>query len=256
MTGLLLAALGLAAGTAASAECKKSVRWNDDQPYSHRLANGEIVGIMVEQVRENLRRVGCVPVMVEMPWARALAELEAGRLDLLPGALRSLERERFAYFSVPGPLFANALFAPVRPTNLAQFTTLADLRGTGYRLGTQIGVSYGPVFDRLMQDPVFAAQVQRVSSRQSLWKMLEAGRLDGVLADQQTGRLELAALGLQEQIKGVGLIVPHGGSAVAFSKKSVDQRFVTRYNEAFASMLADGSMAAILLKYGAQTLPR
>lgn len=232
-----------------AAACEKTVRWNDDPPFSQRAANGEIVGITVDQVRETLRRLGCTARLLEMPWARALAELEAGRLDLLPGALRSTERERYAHFSVPGPVFSNALFVASNGLKAKRFGKLADLRDSGFRLGAQIGVSYGAEYDALMQDTDFVKQVQRVSSRQSLWKMLNAGRLDGVLADQLTGRLEIAQLQLQGRIKETGVLLPHVRAAVAFSKKSVDQAFVDSFNKAFDAMQQDGSMAAILRRY-------
>jgi len=241
--------LGMAAHAAA---CEKTVRWNDDPPFSQRSANGEISGITIAHVRETLRRLGCTPRLVEMPWARALAELEAGRLDLLPDALPTAERARYAHFSVPGPVFANALFISAAALKARRYGKLAELRGSGFRLGVQIGVSYGPEYEALMQDPLFVKQVRRVSSRQSLWKIVDAGRLDGVLADQLTGRLEIAQLQLQDRIKETGVVVPHAAASIAFSKKSVDPAFVARYNKSFAAMQQDGSMAAILRRYAVQ----
>ena len=238
--------LGLVAQAAA---CEKTVRWNEDPPFSHRTAAGEITGITTDQVRETLRRMGCTARLLEMPWARALAELEAGRLDMLPGTLTSAERARFAYLSVPGPVFSNALFLSVDALKARRYSKLAELKGSSIRLGVQIGVSYGAEFDALMQDPDFVKQVQRVSSRQSLWKMVDAGRLDGVLADQLTGRLEIAQLQLQDRIKDAGVLLQHAGASVAFSKKSIDPAFVERYNKAFEAMQQDGSVAAILRRY-------
>ena len=232
-----------------AAACEKTVRWNDDPPFGQRAANGEITGITIDHVRETLRRLGCTARLLEMPWARALAELEAGRLDLLPGALPTAERARYAHFSAPGPVFSNALFVTSNGLKAKRFVKLADLRNGGFRLGAQIGVSYGADYDALMQDAEFVKQVQRVSSRQSLWKMLDAGRLDGVLADQLTGRLEIAQLQLQDRIKEAGVLLPHAGASVAFSKKSIDQAFVDSFNKAFDAMQHDGSMAAILRRY-------
>lgn len=245
-------ALGLlAAAGAAAAPCEKTVRWNEDPPFSMRRADGEIVGLNVELVRETLRRMDCSARLVEMPWARALTELEAGRLDILPGALRSPERERFALFSAPGPQSRNILFMHQRGTATWRFGKLADLRGSGFRLGTQIGVSYGPAYDALMRDPGFASQVQKVATRRSLWLMAEAGRIDGVLADELTGRMELAQLGLQDKIKSTSLVVAHEAAAVAFSRKSMTSDFVERYNKVSEVMLQDGTIAAIWQRYAA-----
>ena len=243
--------MSLLAGSPAGAAtaCEKTLRWNEDPPYSQRRADGEIEGINVDAVREALRRMGCSVRLLEMPWARALAELEAGRLDILPGALQSLERERFARFSVPGPQSPNMLFTLVDAGRQPAPKQLSDLRGRSFRLGVQIGVSYGPEYEALMRDAAFARQVQQVSQRRSLWMMLDAGRLDGVLADEMTGRLEISQLGLQQRIRKTGVTVIHAPAAVAFSRTSVPQDFVERYNRTQEAMQQDGSLKAIWLKY-------
>lgn len=249
---LAVAWLALAVGTAAAATaCEKTVRWHEDPPFSMRRADGEIVGINVELVREALRRMDCSARMLEMPWARALAELEAGRLDVLPGTLRLPERERFAYFSKPGPQTRVLLFVPARTPIERDAAQLAELRGSGFRLGAQLGVSYGPDYDLLMRDPSFARDVRQVAARRSLWLMLDAGRLDGVLANELTARLELQQLGLLERVRSTAMVLPHKDAAVAFSRKTVDEDFVRRYDEARATMQKDGSVAAILRRYGA-----
>ena len=150
---------------------------------------------------------------------------------------------------MPGLQFVNALFISTDALKAKRYAKLSELRGSAFRLGVQIGVNYGPEFDALTQDPDFVKQVQRVSSRQSLWKMVDAGRLDGVLADQMTGRLEIAQLQLQDRIKEAAVVAPHAAASVAFSKKSIDPDFVERYNKALGAMQQDGSMAAILRRY-------
>lgn len=245
----VLLTLLIAAGMPAAA-CEKTLRWNEDPPFAMRGADGEVTGLTVDMVRENLRRMGCSVRLVEMPWARALAELEAGRLDILPGTVRTPERERFAHFSRPGSQSGNVLFTHARDAGRWHFAELKDLRGSGFRLGAQIGVNYGPEFERLMADPAFSQQVTRSSTRRNLWLMMDAGRLDGVVASEATGRTELARLGLQERIRTSGLALPRGTASVAFSRKSVPAEFVARYDQINEAMIKDGSHEAIVRKYG------
>ena len=68
------------------AECVKTVRWYDDAPYAFKGADGQPAGIAVDLAAAALKTLHCQTSFVEMPWARALLELQAGRLDLLPGA--------------------------------------------------------------------------------------------------------------------------------------------------------------------------
>lgn len=235
-------------GPAAAQGCELSLRWNQDPPFSYRREDGEVAGLNIDLVREALARLGCRVRLREMPWARALAELEAGRLDILPGALRLPERERFARFAKPGPQSRNLLFVPSAASEPAP-GRLAELRDGRFRLGVQLGVSYGPDFEALVADPLFAQQLHRTPSRRSLWLMLAAGRLDGVLADEQTGLIEIAQLGLQDQIRSSGLVLPYASATVAFSRRTVDADFVARFDRAAEAMHKDGSMAAILQRY-------
>ena len=236
---------------AAAAGCEKSVRWNDDPPFSMKGSEGQVIGIHVDQLRETLRRMGCTARLVEMPWARALTEVEAGRLDILPGAIRTAERDRYAWFATPGPQSNNVLFIQGEATRRWRFQKFSDLRGSGFRLGAQIGVSYGEEYNELMRDPDFARTVHHVSTRRSLWLMLSAGRIDGVVADVITGPTELAQMGLQDQIRSSGVIVHHSPATTMFSKHSIEPEFVERFNKASEAMIKDGSLNVILKRYGA-----
>lgn len=245
--GWLLA--GSWAGGAAAQACELSLRWHQDPPFSYRREDGEIVGLNTDVVRETLARMGCTVRMLELPWARALAELEAGRLDVLPGTLRLPERERFARFSVPGPQSRNLLFISSAALKRHAIAKLADLRDSDFRLGVQLGVSYGPDFEALLEDPAFVQRLHRISSRRNLWLMTAAGRLDGVLANEQTGLTEIAQLGLQDRIQSSGLVLPYATASVAFSRKTVEADFVARFDRTTESMQKDGSMAALLQRY-------
>ncbi|MDP1108561.1 hypothetical protein, partial [Klebsiella pneumoniae] len=84
---------------------------------------------------------------------------------------------------------------------------MTDIAATGFRLGVQIGVSYGPDFVALSADPAFVDRLQKLTSRRSLWQMMALRRIDGVIADEATGRYELRELGLTEQIRQTAVVV-------------------------------------------------
>jgi len=244
-----LLALLVAASGAQGKPCELSLRWGDDAPYSMRNANAEIVGINVDLVREALRRMGCTMRLVEMPWARALTELETGRLDVLAGTFRRPERERYAWFTIPRHRSRNVLFVHADVLGKMPLTRLADISGSGFRLGAQIGVSSGPEYLELMSQPAFAARVTLASSRRSLWQMIGLRRIDGIIADEFNARYELAQLGLQQQILASPLVVSDEAATIAFSKKSIEPAFVERFNAATEAMVKDGTLAAILRRY-------
>ncbi len=235
--GLLLA---LQVGAASAADCVKTVRWYDDAPYTSKGTDGEIRGFNADLVREALARMDCAPRFVEMPWARALVELEAGRLDILPGALKTPERERFAYFSRPTNRTPNVLFVSKAAADKYHVNRLADLMGTEFRLGAQIGVSYGPEYVALQKEPAFLERMVPVTQRRSAWKMVEIGRLDGMIADEVTGLLELQQLGLRQAVVKTKLLVSSDSAMFALSRKSLNPEFVAELDRSLNAMLADG----------------
>ena len=234
----------------AEAQCEKSVRWDDDPPFSMQMPNGDISGINVEINRIVLERLGCDVSMRKLPWARALRELEQGRLDILPDAFRRPERENYAYFSGKViPVSHNILFMSEKAIAKWPVSRLTDLINTDFRLGAQIKVYYGLDFQQAMSDPGFADRVTMVAKRESLWRMLDRDRIDGVIADARTGAYEIHNLGLGDKIKATNVIVSSDAAEVAFSKRSNDPAFVQAYTAALQQLVDDGSYERILQRY-------
>lgn len=247
LVGLALRSLGLALALlcccrAQAADCVKTVRWNPDKSTTAKLLpDGVEPSFNHDMVVEVLRRMGCTARFVGMPWARALLELENGRLDVLPGAFESEERKRYALFSVPVMRSPNVLFASRAAADKYKLDKLADVTAAGFRLGAQVGVSYGQSFDKLAAEAAFHARLVPVSSRESAWQMIRLGRLDGLIADETVGLNEIRELGLDQAIVKTSVVVASDASRVAFSKKTISPQFVRDFDAAFATLLRDGT---------------
>lgn len=244
---LALAALPLSA-------CELRVRWNPDPPYSMRDGQGRLIGMQIELVERTLERLSCRAVWVELPWARALVELQAGRLDVLPGALRRPEREAYAHWAEQHVAVPNRLY--VRADQRAGFGSATRLREVlkpeakpGLRLGVQIGVVYGPEYAELLTEAGFRARLTQTPARANLWQMLEIGRVDGVLASEASARWELAQLGLTGRIVPTDVLLSNEAAQIMFSKHSVDAALVQRYRQAGEALEKDGTLARVVRKY-------
>ena len=234
----------------ASEPCQKNLRWNDDPPYSMLLADGSVRGIYIDTHTTVLERLGCKTVLRKLPWARALRELESGRLDILPGAFRRPEREVYAHFSGPVlPPARNLLFAHHEAIGNWPADSLQALAETPFRLGAQIDVLYGPDYLQLMSDPAYAKRVAMVSQRSSLWRMIARGRIDGAIADEHTGAWEIQQLGLANVITATHIVVSTEAAEVALSKASNDLAFVAAYTAALQELVSDGSYQQIVARY-------
>lgn len=246
----LLGVLALALAPVLDAHsCSMKVRWYDDQPYSFRRADGSIGGFDVDLMREALRRTGCRAVFIEMPWARALVELQAGRLDALPGSFRSAQRDAFAHFSAPSLQSQNVLYMGPKARANYRFASLGDMLGTEFRLGVQIGVSYGDAFETLKTNPRFMSNQVPVTLRRAAWKMMELGRIDGMIADEASAALELEQLGLSGTLQPSGIVVSTSTAMIAFSKRTVSTQFVAAFDKALQAMFADGQYRRIRGRY-------
>jgi polar amino acid transport system substrate-binding protein len=250
LRGLIaICAAGVLWPNLAWAQCVKTVRWYDDAPYYYKAADGEVVGLNADLVRAALKGLQCEAQFVELPWARALRELELGRLDILPGAFRTPEREKYAYFSRPVNRSPNVLFIAKRVASRYKPKTLADISGTGFRMGAQIGVAYGPDYDALIKTPAFAAQITPVTSRRNAWKMIEQDRLDGIIADEISGLVELQQMGLSEAVVKTEVIVSGEAVQMALSQASLTPEFVADFDRSLNTMMADGRYKKILERY-------
>ena len=246
---LLLAAV-VFVPSLANATCVVTLRWDDDPPFSMQLADGEVVGATVDGVRSVLQGMGCEARLVRLPWARALRDLEHGRLDVLPGAYRKPEREVYAHFSgVVEEASRNILFMRRDAAARWPVSELLQLRDTAFRLGAQLEVSYGPSYLELIRTPAFHERMQFSANRLNLWRMAAKGRIDGVIADEYSGQQELGELGLSELIVPTPVVVSSEGVEVAFSKKSVQPEFVRLYAEVLRKQIADGTQARIRQRY-------
>lgn len=230
-------------------DCIKTVRWSDDPPYGVLAEDGQVRGITIDLAREALARMNCTAKLVEMPWARGLLSLQNGSLDILPGALKTPQREAFAYFSLPVNRSPNVLFVSKSGARHKPIRQLAEVIGSDFRLGAQIGVVYSAEYQALLQRPDFVVHLVFVSNRRAAWSMLAAGRLDGLIADEITGVLELQEMGLSKAIVRSDLVVSDEAAAFALSKKSLNADFARRFDQALQAMFDDGSYQRILQRY-------
>lgn len=247
---LLALTLGLAVACGIAGACEVRVRWNPDPPFSMRAVDGRLVGLRVELAERTLERMGCRAVWVELPWARALVELEAGRLDLLQGGLRRPEREAYAWLVDEPFVVTNRLY--VRSADLARVGAATQLQQAwrpGWKLGVQIGVVYGAEYTEMLKDASFRAALTQVPVRRNLWQMLDIGRVDAVLADEGTARWELAELGLDGRVQPTTVTMGQEAAQVMFSRRSVQAAQVQRYRDAGAALKRDGTLDRLIAKY-------
>lgn len=247
--GLVAAAVLAPAAARADEACELRVRWAEDPPYFI-ARGGHVDGLMMEVLTETLARMGCRPVWVELPWARALLELQQGRIDVVAGALRRPDREAYAYFVDGRFQSRNRLYMRAADLpRLAGATTLAGALRADLRLGVQIGVVYGPEYSELLQQPALRRQFTQSGTRRNLWQMLDIGRVDGVLASEFTARWELDQLGLSSRLVPTPVVLSPEPTYVMLSRRTVAPARLELFRQASEAMEHDGTVKRITARY-------
>ncbi len=236
-------------GDPARAACVKSVRTPDTEPYGIQDATGGLHGLHVDLIREALRRMQCEARFVDMPWARALIELQAGRLDLLPGAADTKERRVFALFSRPTNSARSVVFFRRDGRRKYRINKLADIIGTDLRLAVRRGAVYSDEYAALLKQTAFAERLSFVPSAKSSMLMMSAGRVDAMVTDELTGLRMIEQLGLQHTIQRSDWAISNDADLVAISKATNDPAFVQQFNAALGSMMTDGTYKRVLERY-------
>jgi len=196
----LLAAAPASAEPGPTSPCVLTTRWNPLPPYWLARDGQRPTGYLAELLTELGRRIGCEVRFREMNWARGVAEMQAGRIDLIAGAVQSAERDRFAFFTRPINATRSVLLLRADVPGVDDFDDLSELAATSLRIGIQAGANYGPEYVALLRDPAFAARLRPIPEPESGWQMLASGRLDGLFTDElsalkhQAGRAGRAPL--------------------------------------------------------------
>jgi len=227
-----------------------SVRMDEDPPYLTAMPDGQAGGVNADASREALRRMGCRAEFRTLPFTRSLKDLEEGTLDILPDVFRTPQRQAFALFSRTRNQVPNRLFIRASDKERWQIRSFQDLPRLGIKLGVEGGALASPDFGAISADPAFQTILTSARSHDSLWRMLRAGHIDAVILDDLTARWELGHLGLGEQIVGTDFVTAVAPAYFAFSRATVTEEQVRRFDAAIEAMRKDGTLDAIMARYG------
>lgn len=236
----------------AQEECQVKIAWESWEPFQYRDAGGKYIGIDIDMITAILEKMGCQYVFLEATWARAMLEIQHGRIHLAMGASKTPERETFAYFSTPYRQESFALFVRKGEAAKYQFANLKDMLSVPFRLGVTRGYYYGEEYAKLSATPEFQAILDEMTNDNLHYAKLVAHRIDGFLAEPMVSILELRKKGMSDQVEAHPLRLFSSDISVMFSKQLITPEFVQTFNRYLAELQANGTFEAILKKYQAQ----
>lgn len=172
------------------------------------------------------------------PFRRVLWMLETGDADIMLGALPTPEREAYMDFTVQAFPPEPKHFFHVAPENL--ITEYADLQGKV--IGVLRGSTYAPDFD---EDATLI--LEPATSYKNLMRMLEAERIDLVVAPELVGRHTAARA--SERISVSPFTLRGTRSYIAVSRQSDIMTRREELQQAMQSLRKNGTIERIHHRY-------
>lgn len=160
--------------------CVLRVHVNDFPPYSYQK-DGQWQGSRVVLSTRLAEKIGCQLQLLDLTWARALAMLESGDLDLMFNLTMTPDRQQFAWFSLPHHkerlVFATTLS---EWQHIEQLDALALFPGV---IAITQGSYMGQQFMRLLTTPQFQRHIAAVSQRKAKNELVLRNRAQGLIED-------------------------------------------------------------------------
>lgn len=227
------------------------LRTLENPPLAFTDEDGEITGILVDSIREAIRRTGHDVEFKIYPWKRVLQQVAKGHADGAFNAGKNEERQVWSRYHDSVLIDETYVFFSKEPMALSRKLEEAP----NLRVGIQLGYYYGERFDQMLEDPPFQSLEVSQTIPRNL-KLLNADRTHVFIGDLLPTMHYIKELGLQDDIHvvrnketGHPLVVSTSPTYVAFSKLRVDPAYVETFNRALESVKADGTFDAILDNY-------
>ena len=245
--GVLAAAWALTVGVPTPPAIAGPLRLVTDQwiPYEN-LSDADAPGFSTEVLKGVFAAMKQEVSFEELPWARAARLVFRGERDALFTAFYDEERARFCHFPKE-PLARDKWIFFVRAADAGRlkFSSFADL--LGHEIAVLRGASISPEFWAFAREQ---PTIRETASDEVNMRMLEAGRVDYVVASFVNGMRLIKSLSLGGKITPLlSRSLKEDDLYVIFSKERVTLGFVDAFSDALRRFKQTDAFRAIYRKY-------
>ncbi len=230
-------------------DCVLTMGWDPWEPYHFEDVDGSIRGLEIDLVQSIAAGADCRIEFERGPWDALLKGLTDGSIDLLGGATATSEREDFARFSAPYREESFRLFLRTGDRETFAGKQLADLLASGMRVGITQSYVYGAEVAALQDDPAHAERFIESSEAEFNFVALVENAVDGVLEDPYVASAILRRRGWQDTVEAHPLDLGSSEVSLMFSRASVEEQTVERFNRSLAALRASGELDRIIARY-------
>ncbi|HRQ63656.1 MAG TPA: transporter substrate-binding domain-containing protein [Xanthomonadaceae bacterium] len=223
--------------------------WDPWEPYHFEDIDGSVRGIEVDMVQTIAAGAGCRVKFVRGDWATLLRQLRDGDVQILGSATATPEREEIAMFSAPYRDESFRLYVRADEAREYEGDSLAALIETGMRLGVTLGYVYSEEVTTLQDREDLQAQFVESPEAEFNFVALAEHHVDGVLEDPNVASAIIRRRGWQDQIEMHPIDLGSSEVSFMFSRASVDEELVERFNRSLAALRTSGEIDRIIARY-------
>lgn len=214
-------------------------------PFTYQSDGVASYGFSYELMDEIFGRLGIDVVISLFPQKRMLEQIKTGKQDGATVISQNEERASFLEFSVPIFEKRGLIYYRQQAGETLVWNSYSDLKLL--RLATVLGHNYGEEFNRARYAvPLLLVEV---SSVESAFKMLDAGRVDAVLAIEWNAQSIINGMLHQEAIVAAERPYYSKFYHIGLSKKSPFVSLMPEINRVINEIKSDGSLELIRARY-------
>lgn len=230
-------------------DCQLVLGFDAWEPYQYIDMGERVTGLDIELAKAILKEINCEAIFKPGTWVALLSELKNGEVDLLLGASKTPIREEFALFSDPYRLEQYSLYIRKDDAQLLQTSNVAAFIDQGKVIGVVEDYFYGPQVSILRDGSATSKYfLPAILGEVNVARLLDR-KIDGYLEDSFVGASILRRKALSDYIIPQGITINSGDAHVMFSKKTVSQETLQRFNSALSIVKTSPFYADLLSRY-------
>ncbi|OQY55712.1 MAG: hypothetical protein B6245_19415 [Desulfobacteraceae bacterium 4572_88] len=224
---------------------------NTYPPFFLQDEKGAWSGLSIELVEALLKEAGHTPNYKPLPFARAIAYMQEGKIDMMLNMTITEERKPFMNFI--GPQLDETIVLVVRKDSDFKITSLDDLKKLPKSVGVERGRVYGKAFEeKRAADDDLKSKLREVTEVDSNEKLLEIGRISAFLGYGYNTFYQIKTNSLYKNFKVHPFVISQDWVHFGFSKKSVPADLLQEFQDAYDRAKQKGVFEAIRQRYRVQ----
>lgn len=222
-----------------STECKIRARVTELPPDYYQVERGKWQGTQVAFARALFKEANCRVRYYEIPWKRALIELERGYIDVIMNLSKFPEREAYAYFI--GPTAMENTGIATSKTMATDIRTLNDIYTLPGKLAMVKGTYFGSEFeDKLTSDKLLSDKIEIITKHIAFPRLVELDRIGGFLTEKNMLAWRIENDAEYSHLKLHPITLSQSPVYFGFSKASVKKSTIENIQRAYEVLSAKG----------------